>query len=242
MTRRPLATCVCVAALVVAPLTASVSPAAAQITVFDPANYTQNALAAARALQQVNGQIQALQNQAAMLQNMARQLKSLDYSSLDAIKSNLQRIDALMARAEGMAFDLTSTQSVLDTAFPSTLDAGATTRQRADLARTQARLAMEGYRKSLKIQAQVVLNVQADGDLISALIGRSQGASGQLQAQQAANQLQALAIKQDQQLQTLIAAQARADALERARQAQVLDAGRLATRQFIGSALAYTPH
>ncbi len=242
MTRRPLATCVCVAALIVAPLVISAAPANAQVTVFDPSNYAQNVLSAARALQQVNGQIQALQNQASMLQNMARQLKTLDYSSLGAIKTDLQRIDALMAQAKGMAFDLTSTQAVLAAAFPATLDGAATTSQRVQQARAQAALAMDGYRQSLQVQAQVVQNVQADGGLISALIGQSQGASGQLQAQQAANQLQALAIKQDQQLQTLIAAQGRADALERARQAQVLEAGRLATRQFIGSASAYTPN
>src|SRR3546814_15247884 len=48
------------------------SSASAQITVFDPTNYTQNMLSAARALQQINNQIQSLQNQAAMLTNMAK--------------------------------------------------------------------------------------------------------------------------------------------------------------------------
>ncbi len=241
MIRRPFTTAVCVAGLVIAPLAGLTPPASAQLTVYDPANHAQSLLTAARTLQQVNNQIQALQNQATLLQNMARQLKSLDYSALTSITSALKRIDGLMGQAQGMAFTLTSTQSVLSSVFPSALAADATTGQRLLDAQVQARLALDGYRQALRVQAQVVENVQADGDLISALVGQSQGATGQLQAQQAANQLQALAVKQDQQLQTLIAAQYRADALERARQAQVLRSGQLATRQFIGSALAYTP-
>jgi P-type conjugative transfer protein TrbJ len=39
-----------------------IAPATAQITVFDPGNYTQNLLTAARTLQQVNNQIQSIQN------------------------------------------------------------------------------------------------------------------------------------------------------------------------------------
>jgi len=59
-----------------------VPSAEAQWTVFDPQNYAQNLLEAARALQQVNNQIQALQNQALMLQNMATDLNPLkDVSS-----------------------------------------------------------------------------------------------------------------------------------------------------------------
>ena len=48
------------------------APATAQWAVFDGANYAQNVLEAARALQQINNQIQSLQNEANMLMNMAR--------------------------------------------------------------------------------------------------------------------------------------------------------------------------
>lgn len=48
------------------------SPAAAQITVFDPTNHSQNLLTAARELQQINNQIQQLQNQAMSLANQAK--------------------------------------------------------------------------------------------------------------------------------------------------------------------------
>ncbi|PVM84442.1 P-type conjugative transfer protein TrbJ [Caulobacter radicis] len=229
------------ASLALAPLPGLVTPAAAQFTVFDPTNYAQNLLTAARSLQQVNNQISSLQNELTMLQNMARNLKSLDYTALAPIKDALQQVDALMAQAKGMAFTLASTEAVLADAYPASLDPNATTSQLLDRARTQARAAMDGYRQTLKVQAKVVENVRADAGLIDQLVQRSQGAAGGLEAQQAANQLQALAIKQDQQIQTLMAAQYRAQALEAARQAQVLEAAKLAGRRFIGSASAYTP-
>jgi len=66
-------------------------PAAAQLIVFDPNNYAQNVLTAARALQQINNQITSLQNQAQMLVNQAKNLASLPYSSLLQLEQSLQR-------------------------------------------------------------------------------------------------------------------------------------------------------
>ena len=57
------------------------TPARAQLTVFDPSNYSQNILTAARTLQQINNQIQMLQNQAQSLINQARNLSCLLYTS-----------------------------------------------------------------------------------------------------------------------------------------------------------------
>ena len=59
-------------------------PARAQI-VFDPSNYAQNVLTAARSLQQVTNQVTSLQNEAQMLINQARNLASLPYSSLQPL-------------------------------------------------------------------------------------------------------------------------------------------------------------
>src|SRR3546814_17110799 len=72
------------------------SSASAQITVFDPTNYTQNMLSAARALQQINNQIQSLQNQAAMLTNMAKNLSRIDFSELSKLQSTLRTTNRLM--------------------------------------------------------------------------------------------------------------------------------------------------
>jgi P-type conjugative transfer protein TrbJ len=66
--------CVLAAASVVALSLAAVSPLSAQWIVFDPNNYAQNVLTAARELQQINNQITSLQNQAQMLINQAKNL------------------------------------------------------------------------------------------------------------------------------------------------------------------------
>src|SRR4051794_30468905 len=59
---------------VVLALAIALVPAKGQMLVYDPSNYAQNVLQAARALQQINNQITSLQNQTQMLLNQARNL------------------------------------------------------------------------------------------------------------------------------------------------------------------------
>jgi P-type conjugative transfer protein TrbJ len=217
------------------------SDSVAALTVYDPSNFAQNVLQAARALEQINNQIQALQNQATMLQNMARNLQRLDYSSVGQIIGALWRIDALMNQAQGIRFDLAQTDAAWQTHFPEAYDAAVTTDDLVTQAQSRWRTAMQAYRHTMRIQSQVVGNVQADGALLSDLVTRSQGAVGSLQAQQATNQLLALSTKQQLQIQNLMAAQYRADALQLARDAKAEEVARVATARFLGSGAAYTP-
>ena len=92
----------------------------------------------------------------------------------------------------------------------------------------------------MRVHAQVVENIEADADLLTELVSRSQSATGSLQAQQATNQLIALSTRQQLQIQQMMAAQYRADALERARQQQALEGARERTKRFIGTADIYT--
>ncbi|MEZ0497321.1 hypothetical protein ACAX61_13605 [Sphingomonas sp. IW22] len=52
------------AASLVMGVVTTTTPAHTQLLVFDPSNYSQNLLTAARTLTQINNQIQSLQNQA----------------------------------------------------------------------------------------------------------------------------------------------------------------------------------
>ena len=63
----------------------SSSSGLAQALVYDPSNYAQNVLQAARALEQISHQITSLQNQAQMLVNQTRNLTNLPYSSQQSI-------------------------------------------------------------------------------------------------------------------------------------------------------------
>ena len=100
---------------------------------------------------------------------------------------------------------------------------------------------MAAFKQTMGVQAQVVENVQSDAQTLSELVGRSQGADGALQAQQATNQLLALTAKQQFQIQNLMAAQYRAESVEAARRVQAEQEARTATKKFLGSGTAYTP-
>lgn len=241
--KSPILAAVLAATATVATAIVPVAPANAQFggVVFDPSNYAQNVLTAARTLTQINNQIQALQNQASMLTNQAKHLQRLDFSSLQQITRSMQRIDTLMMQAEGIAFDLESTDAALARQFPAEFDRALTTSEIITQARARLQASMKAYRQTMRVQAQVIENVQADAGLLSELVSQSENATGSLQAQQATNQLIALNTKQQLQIQQMMAAQYRADAVERARQQQALEAARERTRRFIGSADIYTP-
>lgn len=218
-----------------------VGPAAAQWAVIDPSNLIQNTLTAARTLQQINNQVQELQNQAIMLSNEAKNLTSLNYSSLDALTSTMRQISALMDQAQGIAFDVTATQSAFAQSYPQQYAASVTGDQLMADAHRRWHNSMDAFRQTMTVQAQVATNVEADTGTLSALMTASQGAVGSLQAQQAANQLTALSIKQQLQIQSLMAAQYRAQALEAARNAESQEQARAAFQKFMGTGTAYTP-
>jgi P-type conjugative transfer protein TrbJ len=229
--------------IAVAPVAAIVTPtaASAQIAVFDPTNYAQNLLSATRALTQINNQIRSLQNQAAMLTNMSKNLSRIDFPELQQLNQTLQQIDRLMGQAQGIDFRVDQVDAQFRKLFPQGLSQARTSAAGVADAKTRLDAAMAAFRQTMEIQAQVVGNIQSDSAALSAIVAKSQGAEGALQAAQATNQLLALTAKQQSQIQSLLAAQYRADALEQARRLQAETEGRAATSRFLGSGSAYTP-
>jgi P-type conjugative transfer protein TrbJ len=212
------------------------SPAAAQMPVFDTANYAQNLLQAARALDQINNQVKSLQNEASMLQNMAKNLQTIDFPQLQRISSAMQQIDQLMSQAQGIQFKVQGLDQQVRSLFPGALSQALTSDRRIAQARAQLDAATAAYRQAMSVQAQVAENVAADAGTLGELAQTSQGAVGALQVGQAANQLLALGVKQQLQLQNLMASEFREAALDRARRAQAEEDGRVATRRFLDGA------
>lgn len=215
-------------------------PAAAQMTVFDPSNYSQNLLTAARALQQVNNQIVSLQNEAQMLINQARNLTSLPYSSLQQLQQSIGRTRQLLGQAQNIAYDVQQ----IDRAF-STTYAPASTNQsdQALMASAQARWqnSVAGLQDALRVQATVVGNIDTNRTEMSALVDASQGAVGALEAAQAGNQLLALQAQQLADLTAAIAAQGRAQSLEAAARVAAQDQAREQLRRFLAPNQGYQP-
>ena len=212
----------------------SAAPAAA-IPVFDATNYSQNLLQAARALEQINHQIQSLQNEAAMLQNMARNLERIDFPQLQRINSSLEQIDRLMGEAKGIGFKVDQLEERFQAMFPGAVDRALKNNARASEAKGRLESALEGFRHSMAVQAEVVSNIRDDAMLLSELSKRSEGAAGSLQAQQATNQLLTLSTKQQLQLQEMMAAEFRSASIERARRLQSETEARAAAKRFLGS-------
>jgi P-type conjugative transfer protein TrbJ len=241
--RNPIARAATAGLIALAPAAAIVAPApaTAQMTVYDPTNYAQNLLAATRALTQVNNQVRSLQNEAAMLTNMAKNLSRIDFPELQALNGTLGEIGRLMAQAEGIDFRADQLDAQFRRLFPQ--EAGQARRSGTSVAEARTRLdaAMASFRQTMAVQAQVVGNIQSDAAALSSIVARSQGAEGALQAAQATNQLLALTAKQQSQIQTLLAAQYRAQAVEQARRLQAESDARQSTARFLGSGSAYTP-
>jgi P-type conjugative transfer protein TrbJ len=217
----------------------SIAPASAQI-VFDPNNYAQNVLQAARALEQISHQVTSLQNQAQSLINQARNLASLPQSSLNQILGSIQRTQQLLGQAQRIAYDV----GQIDQAFSTTYGAASTTatdQALIDGARERWRNSVAGLQDAMKVQAGVVANLDTNRVEISSLVTASQSATGALQATQAGNQLIALQGQQIGDLTAAVAAQGRAQNLEAAQRAAAQEQGREQLRRFLTPGAGYRP-
>lgn len=169
-------------------LTVAGAPARA-IVVFDPSNYSQNVLTAARTLQAVNALITSLQNQAAMLVNQARNLTSLPFSTLSQMRAQVQRTQQLLGQAQHLAYDVTQIDQAFTRVYPQTYATSTSQARLTSDAQERWRTALAGYQDALRVQAGVVQNLDSTRTQIDALVGASQGATGALQSTQAGNQL-----------------------------------------------------
>ena len=217
------------------------TPAAAQLSVFDPSNHSQNLLTAARTLQQINNQIQSLQNEAHSLINQGKNLTKIDFPQIEPLQQRLQQIDRLMGQAQGIDFRIDQLDDQFRKAFPTSFDQLLRRDQRIATAKQRLDTEMAAFRQTMGVQSEIVENVRDDAQALKSIVDRSQGAEGGLQAQQATNQLLALATKQQFQIQQLMAAQFRSQALEAARRGQIEREARERTTRFLGDGKAYTP-
>jgi P-type conjugative transfer protein TrbJ len=235
------------AAVLAVPVTLSpmlTGPAHAQFgfgrIVYDPSNYAQNVLTAARTLEQINNQITSLQNEAQMLINQARNLASLPHSSLQALQQNVQRTQQLLGQAQNIAFEV----GQIDQAFQSqyaNVSLSATDAQLVADARSRWENTVGGLQDAMRVQAGAVGNIDSNRAEMAALVGQSQGATGALQATQAGNQLLALQSQQLSDLIAVISANGRADALTEAERATAAEQGRIQRERFLTPVTGYQP-
>ena len=211
------------------------APAQAQFggIVYDPTNYVQNVLTAARSLQQINNQIQQIQQQASSLINEARNLASLPLSTVDTLQQQVRQTQQLLGEAQRIAYNVQDIQQAFNGRYKGANLTG-TNAQMVANANARWQDSVSAFEDALKVQAGVVGNIDGARATMNSLVSASQSATGALQAAQAGNQLLALQSQQLADLTAAVAAQGRAQALDAARQAAIEAEGRERFRRFFG--------
>ncbi|MEM6625125.1 MAG: P-type conjugative transfer protein TrbJ [Pseudomonadota bacterium] len=217
-------------------------PASAQLfgggIVYDPANHAENILTAAQTLETVNNQIEQLRNEAEMLVADAKNLTSLDFDVSPELRAILDEIDGLLKQAKAISYQIEHADEIFRTQYPEDY-AGWSNTELADIAKAHWRTSRAALHDTILMQSKIVEAVETDSDLIDALVAGSQSAAGNLDVAQAGNQIMALSAKQLMQLQEMLAAHYRAEALERARAVQEEEAADERHKRFVGERSAY---
>lgn len=221
-------------------MTSCVTRSSAQLTVFDPANYQENLLSAARALEQINNQVRQLQNQVLMIQRMDLNLLRLGSTISPDLQRTLADIQAQLRAGEGIALRLQATQSGYEQLFPRQVSTTLSSDDVLRNARTRWEEEYSAFQRSALLQGQIADGLEADSRVLAGAMTRSLGAAGILEATQAGNELTALSVKQSLALQGLLSAQLRAETLTRARDLATENEARQRFKSFVGTGAAYT--
>jgi len=208
--------------------------------VFDPGNYAQNILTAARTLTMIRNQIRQLQNEARMLTNMGKDLGRLDLNILNDLNQNITAVNQLMNAAQGIAFTISETDRILSERFPDHYEEAITRDRLIQDAKVRYQYSVTSLRHSMRMQAHVTETIADDQNLISQLMQSSNSAAGNLQVSQAGNQLLGLLAQQQIKSQQLMASHYRAEAVRQAEyQATRAQAKNYAVK-FMGTKSAYS--
>lgn len=184
------------------------SPASAQGgIVYDPTNYAQNLLQAARALEQVRNQIRQIDQAAAMLRQNPLQLSpDLSRSIADA--------RALFNTAEGLAFDIKKLGQDVRALYPETWEAYDLDRVLAQSDRWAAE-SRRSVERAMAAEANAIASVERARGHIDRALASSAASEGQTGAIQAGNQLLGVNAQELAEIHALLAAQGRALQSER---------------------------
>ncbi len=216
------------------------APASAQLTVIDPSNLVQNALNAVRALEQIRNQVTQITNQIRQLENDAKNLTNLGRTFAPDILGKLGELDTLINEARGLALHVNETRAALQDLYTGNYrDTDMATRARQ--AARQLDNARGALQTSLVLQARVTEQLGEDEQILAQLAAASAGATGALSAQQATNELLTFQAQQAMRLQSLLVAQSRTDALERAREMEALAQARAQHAHFFSGARTAHP-
>ncbi|HCH95914.1 MAG TPA: P-type conjugative transfer protein TrbJ, partial [Erythrobacter sp.] len=154
-------------------------PAHAQFggIVYDPSNYAQNVLTAARTLEQINNEIRMLQNQATSLINEARNLQSLPLNIVQPLQQQIQQTQQLLQQAQRIAYDVREIETTFETQYKN-IPLGASQQAMVTSAEVRWQNSVAAFEDALKVQAGAVANIEGSREAVNSLLGASQSAAG----------------------------------------------------------------
>jgi len=221
-------------------LTTALPTGTRALTVFDPLNYQENLLSAARALEQINNQIRLLQGQAQVLLKMDQNLLRLGSTLSPDLLRSLGDIQTRLRAGEGIALQLRATEAAYERLFPKQVSTALSTDDVLRNAKSRWEEQYAALHRSALLQGQIADGIDADTGLLGNAMARSRNAAGALEVAQAGNELTALSVKQSLALQSLLAAQHRAETIAKARDLAAEDEARQRFKSFLGNGRAYT--
>lgn len=194
-------------AVAFAPVVSAPQAFAQGMVVHDPANVAQNVLQAARALQQVNNQIQQIEQQ-------VRMLRRLDLQLAPEVGETISAARALFGQAQAIRYNLGTIAQDVRTLYPDDYRA----LDFDDLLRRSDRWVAESQssvERLLEQQARAADGLGRAQSQVNRALTASADAGGQTSAIQASNQVLGVLSAQLADMQALQIAQSRALAAER---------------------------
>ena len=184
-------------------------PAMAQWVVFDPSNFAQNVLTAARSLQaninqatEIANQVQQLHNQIMMLSDQGRNLQALPDSLLQDYSSSVGQLVQQSQHINGLMGNLSQLQSQYQQQYPSWANSSPDMAQLNQLEAQWNTQNASNYQAALTSGATILQQMPTSQADIARLGQDSQNAPGALSAIQAGNNLSVAIAGQLQDLNT----------------------------------------
>ena len=229
--RLKLIALVCALTLLVA------APAFAQLAVFDPANFGQNTLTAARSLQsnmnqatEIANQVQQLGQQIMMVSNQGRNLQALPDSLLQNYQSSFGQLLQQTSQINGLMGNLSTLQSQYQQQYPSWANSSLQMGQLNTLEQAWRTQDASNYRSALASGATILQQLPTSQADIARLGQDSQNAPGALSAIQAGNNLSVAIAGQLQDLNTQTATFQQAELQHMAADTSGVDAANAAAK------------
>jgi P-type conjugative transfer protein TrbJ len=171
---------------------------------------------------------------------MDRHLQSLPGSISPQLSQVLSEMQRQVASGDAIALKVHQTDAAFERLFPKTFAATLSSDDILRQAHSRWEETHAAFKRASLLQGQIAESTTADGLLLTDILSRSEASVGALQATQAGNELAALHVKQALQLQTLLAAQTRAETMDRSRAVLAQEEARRQFKTFMGDGRAYT--